>query len=54
LSANDKNAENKCKETNEAIVVLSKVENCKKYNKNLIDWKHADEFKKTGFIPKEK
>jgi curved DNA-binding protein len=49
LSPNDKTAENKFKEINEANEVLSNTENRKKYDKYGKDWKHADEFEKSGY-----
>lgn len=46
LNPNDKVAEKKFKELNEANEVLSNPENRKKYDKYGKDWKHADEFEK--------
>jgi len=46
LNPNDKKAEEKFKEINEANEVLSNPENRKKYDKYGKDWKHADEFEK--------
>ena len=46
LNPNDKAAEQKFKEINEANEVLSNVENRKKYDKHGKDWKHAEAFKK--------
>jgi curved DNA-binding protein len=46
LNPNDKEAERKFKEINEANEVLSNAENRKKYDKYGKDWKHADEFEK--------
>jgi len=46
LNPNDKEAEKKFKEINEANEVLSNSENRKKYDEFGEDWKHADEFKK--------
>ncbi len=46
LNPNDKTAEEKFKEINEANEVLSNPENRKKYDKYGKDWKHADEFEK--------
>lgn len=46
LNPNDKQAEKKFKEINEANEVLSDPENRKKYDKYGKDWKHADEFDK--------
>ena len=53
VSPNDKNAEIKFKEINEANEVLSNVENRKKYDKYGKDWKHADEFEKSGYNPNQ-
>ena len=44
LNPNDKQAEQKFKELNEANEVLSNVENRKKYDEYGKDWKHADQF----------
>ena len=46
LNPNDKVAEKKFKEINEANEVLSHPENRKKYDQNGKDWKHAEEFEK--------
>jgi len=46
LNPNDKEAERKFKEINEANEVLSNAENRKKYDKYGKDWKHAEEFEK--------
>lgn len=46
LNPNDKEAEKKFQEINEANEVLSDTENRKKYDKYGKDWKHADEFDK--------
>ncbi|MBT8291687.1 MAG: J domain-containing protein [Eudoraea sp.] len=46
LNPNDKEAERKFKEVNEANEVLSNPENRKKYDKYGKDWKHAEEFEK--------
>ena len=46
LNPNDKIAEQKFKEINEANEVLSNPENRKKYDKYGKDWKHADEIEK--------
>ena len=46
LNPNDKTAEKKFKEINEANVVLSNPENRKKYDKYGQDWEHADEIEK--------
>lgn len=46
LNPNDKTAEKKFKEINEANEVLSNPENRKKYDSYGKDWKHAEEFEK--------
>ncbi|SFW26375.1 DnaJ C-terminal domain-containing protein [Cellulophaga fucicola] len=46
LNQNNKEAELKFKEINEANEVLSNPENRKKYDKYGKDWKHAEEFEK--------
>jgi len=46
LNPNDKEAEKKFKEVNEANEVLSNPENRKKYDEYGKDWKHAEEFEK--------
>ncbi|MEQ9415364.1 MAG: J domain-containing protein [Cyclobacteriaceae bacterium] len=46
LNPNDKEAERKFKEVNEANEVLSHVENRKKYDQYGKDWKHAEQFEK--------
>ena len=46
LNPNNKEAEKKFKEINEANEVLSNAENRRKYDEYGKDWKHADEFKK--------
>lgn len=46
LNPNDKEAEKKFKEVNEANEVLSHPENRKKYDDYGKDWKHAEEFEK--------
>jgi len=46
LNPNDKEAEKKFKEVNEANEVLSHPENRKKYDEHGKDWKHAEEFEK--------
>lgn len=51
LSPNDKQAEKKFKELNEANEVLSDPGNRKKYDKYGKDWKHAEEFEKSGYDP---
>jgi len=53
LNPNDKEAEKKFKEINEANEVLSNAENRKKYDKYGKDWKHADEFEKAGYDPNQ-
>ncbi len=46
VNPNDKEAERRFKEINEANEVLSNPENRKKYDKYGKDWKHADEIEK--------
>ncbi len=46
VNPNDKEAEKKFKEINEANEVLSNPENRKKYDQYGKDWKHAEEFEK--------
>lgn len=46
LNPNNKEAERKFKEINEANEVLGNLENRKKYDQYGKDWKHADEFEK--------
>ena len=53
LSPNDKEAEKKFKQLNEANEVLSNVENRKKYDQYGKDWKHADEFERSGYQPNQ-
>ncbi|MFL9844241.1 DnaJ C-terminal domain-containing protein [Flavobacterium rhizosphaerae] len=53
LNPNDKEAEQKFKQINEANEVLSNAENRKKYDKYGKDWKHADEFEKAGYNPNQ-
>ena len=53
VSPNDKNAEKKFKEINEANEVLSHPENRKKYDKYGKDWQHAEEFEKAGYNPNQ-
>jgi len=47
LNPNDKEAEQKFKEINEANEVLSHPENRKKYDQYGEDWKHSEEFEKS-------
>lgn len=47
LNPNDKVAEQKFKEINEANEVLSNSENRKKYDEYGKDWKHADQFEQS-------
>lgn len=49
VSPNDKEAEKKFKQINEANEVLSNPENRKKYDKYGKDWMHAEEFEKAGY-----
>ncbi len=46
LNPNDKTAEKKFKEINEANEVLSNVENRKKYDKYGKDWQHGEQYEK--------
>ncbi len=46
LNSNDKVAEKKFKQINEANEVLSNAENRKKYDEYGKDWKHAEQFEK--------
>jgi curved DNA-binding protein len=48
LNPNNKEAEKKFKEINEANEVLSNTENRKKYDQYGKDWKHAEQFKKAN------
>jgi len=48
LNPNNKEAENKFKEINEANEVLSNPENRKKYDKYGKDWKHAEAFEEAN------
>ncbi len=49
VNPNDKEAERKFKEVNEANEILSNPENRKKYDTYGKDWKHAEEFEKAGY-----
>jgi len=51
LNPNDKTAKTKFQQINEAHEVLSDPEKRKKYDKYGQDWKHADEFEKSGYRP---
>lgn len=53
LSPNDKEAEKKFKQLNEANEVLSDPENRKKYDQYGKDLKHAEEFEKSGYQPNQ-
>jgi curved DNA-binding protein len=48
LNPNDKSAQKKFQEINEANEVLSDIENRKKYDKYGKDWKHGEEFEKAN------
>lgn len=48
INPDDKDAEKKFQQVNEANQVLSDAENRKKYDKYGKDWKHADQFEKAG------
>jgi curved DNA-binding protein len=48
VNPNDKEAERKFKETNEANEVLSNIKNRKQYDKYGKDWKHAEEYEKAN------
>ncbi|MEL1244977.1 J domain-containing protein [Flavobacterium sp. DGU11] len=53
LNPNDKEAEKKFKQLNEANEVLGNPENRKKYDQYGKDWKHAEEFEKSGYQPNQ-
>lgn len=53
LNPNDQEAQNKFQQINEAHEVLSDPEKKKKYDKYGKDWKHADEFEKAGYDPRQ-
>ncbi|KVV14019.1 DnaJ C-terminal domain-containing protein [Flavobacterium sp. TAB 87] len=53
VNPNDKEAQHKFQEINEANEVLSHVENRKKYDKYGKDWQHADEYEKAGYNPNQ-
>lgn len=53
LNPNDTKAQTKFQEINEAHEVLSDPEKKKKYDKYGKDWKHADEFEKAGYDPRQ-
>ncbi len=48
LNPNDKTAQKKFQEINEANEVLSDIDNRKKYDKYGKDWKHGEEFEKAN------
>ena len=54
INPDDKQAEKKFKEINEANEVLSNAENRKKYDKYGKDWKHAEEFEHAKNQQKER
>ncbi|OOV13281.1 DnaJ C-terminal domain-containing protein [Flavobacterium sp. LM4] len=54
LNPNDKQAEKKFKEINEANEVLGNEENRKKYDNYGKDWKQAEEFEKSGYNPNDR
>lgn len=51
LNPNDKEAQQKFQQINEAHAVLSDPEKKKKYDKYGKDWEHADQFEKAGYDP---
>lgn len=51
INPNDDNAKQKFQEINEANEVLTDPEKRKKYDQYGENWKHADEFEKSGFRP---
>lgn len=53
LNPNNKEAQAKFQQINEANEVLSDPEKKKKYDKYGKDWKHADEFEKAGYDPRQ-
>lgn len=53
LNPNDKEAQAKFQQINEANEVLSDPEKKKKYDKFGKDWQHADEFEKAGYDPRQ-
>src|SRR5699024_3427639 len=53
LNPNDKDAQAKFQQINEANEVLSDPEKKKKYDKYGKDWQHADEFEKAGYDPRQ-
>ncbi|HET8837395.1 MAG TPA: J domain-containing protein [Flavobacteriaceae bacterium] len=53
LNPNDKEAQAKFQQINEANEVLSDPEKKKKYDKYGKDWQHADEFEKAGYDPRQ-
>lgn len=53
LNPNDKEAQAKFQQINEAHAVLSDPEKKKKYDKYGKDWEHAEEFEKAGYDPRQ-
>jgi curved DNA-binding protein len=53
LNPNDKEAQAKFQQINEAHAVLSDPEKKKKYDKYGKDWQHAEEFEKAGYDPRQ-